>query len=151
MAIPAFLANQFSPLNFSSIAGYPNHVPSFHEWNTYLPRLSGNTDRRSDQHLKDFHECIEQHGIIFEDAQMKLFMYSLEEDFRVWYKTIPRGNISSLKCFHKAFYLYCKRSYPPNALFEDCCTHFNVENIPEGNDLAEDVCETPFQEDIHSH
>jgi len=60
MAIPAFLANQFAPLDFTSIVGYPNHVPSFHEWNTYFPRFNGNTNRRPDQHLKDFHECMEQ-------------------------------------------------------------------------------------------
>lgn len=60
MGIPTFLANKFSPLDFSSIAGYPNHVPSFHEWNTYLPRSSGNKDRTPNQHLKDFHECMEQ-------------------------------------------------------------------------------------------
>jgi len=60
MAIPAFFANKFSPLDFSSIVGYPKHVPSFHEWNTHLPRFSENTDRRSDQHLKNFHECTEK-------------------------------------------------------------------------------------------
>lgn len=127
MVIPAFLANQFSPLHFSSITGYPNHVPLFHEWKTYLPQFTGNTYARPDQHLKDFHECMEQHGIIFEDMQMKIFMYSLEEEFRVCYRTIPHGSISCLKCFHIAFHHYCKRLYPPNSLFDYCCTHFNVK------------------------
>ena len=62
---------------------------------------------------------MEQQGIIFEDAQMKLFMYSLEDDFRIWYKTIPRGSIPSLKRFHIAFNHYCKGLYPLNSLFED--------------------------------
>jgi len=85
MALHAFLAKKFAPLDFSFVAGYLHHVPSVHEWYTYLPRFSGNTDRRSDQHLKDFHECMEQQGIVFEDVKMKLFMYSLDEDARVWY------------------------------------------------------------------
>lgn len=82
MTIPEFLANRFVPLDLSSIASYPNHVPSFHESSTYFPRFSGNAHRMLDRHLKDFHECMEQQGIIFEDSQMKLFMYSLEEYFR---------------------------------------------------------------------
>jgi len=41
MALPAFLTNRFAPLDFSSISGFPNHVSSYHEWNTYFARLSG--------------------------------------------------------------------------------------------------------------
>ncbi len=151
MAIPEFLANKFAPLYFSSIVGYLNQVPSFHEWNTYLPRFSGDTDRRPDQHLEDFHECMEHEGIFLEDVQMKLFMYSLGKDARVWYKTIPHGNIYSLKCFHIAFNHYCKILYPPNSLFEHCSAHFRVENILEVNDPTKDVFETPLQEDIYWH
>jgi len=89
MAIPTILANKFTPLDLSSIVGSPHHVPSFHEWDSYSPRFSGNIERRPDQHLKEFHECMEKQGIFFEDVQMKLFMYSLEEGARVWYKTLP--------------------------------------------------------------
>jgi len=78
MAILAFLANEFSALGFSSVVSYPLHVPSFLEWYPYMPKFSGNTNRRLDQHLKDFHECMEQLGVVFEDVKMKLFMYSLE-------------------------------------------------------------------------
>jgi len=68
MAIFALLANKFAPLNFSSVVGYPYHVASFHEWYEFFPRFSGNTDGRLDQHLKDFHECMEQLGIVFKDV-----------------------------------------------------------------------------------
>ena len=40
---------------------------------------------------------------------------------RQWYRTLPPSSISSLKDFHDAFYLYCKRIYPVEFLFEDCC------------------------------
>lgn len=85
-----------------------------------------------DQHLKNVHEGMEQLGIVFEYVKMKIFMYSLAEDARVWYRTIPHGSIYSLKKFHIAF----KILYPTSALFEDCCAHFNVENILEVNDPA---------------
>lgn len=78
-------------------------------------------------------------------------MYSLDEDARVWYKTITCGNIYSLKTFHLRFNHYFKILYPPNALFEVCSSHFNVANIPKVNDPTRDACETPFQEDIYSH
>ena len=32
-----------------------------------------------------------------------------------------------------------------------CCVPLNDEDIPKVNDPAEDVCESPSQEDIHSH
>ena len=77
-------------------------------------------------------------------------MYSLEKDFRVWYRTI-HGNISSLKCFRIEFHNYWKILYPLNSLFEDCCAHFNVENIFEVNDPTEDICGAPLQENIYLH
>ena len=94
---------------------------------------------------------MEQQGIFLEDVQMKLFMYSLEDGARFWYKTIPHGNISSLRCFHIAFNHYCKELYPLNALFEYYFTHFNDEYIPEVEDSTEDVCGTPLQENILLH
>lgn len=94
---------------------------------------------------------MEQQGILLEDVQMKLFKQYLEGDARVWYGIIPHGNISSLKCFHIEFYHYLKIFYPSNSLFEYCCIPLNDEDIPKVNDLAEDVCEGPSQEDIHSH
>jgi len=54
MAIPAFLANKFAPLDLSSIDGYPNHVPVFHEWNTSFPRFDGNTARSLTNISKNF-------------------------------------------------------------------------------------------------
>jgi len=151
MALPEFLANEFAPLDFSSIFGYPNRVPSFYEWITYLPRFSGNTEKMPDQHLKVFRECMEQQGIFLEYVQMKLFKCSLDEHARVWYKTIPHGNISSLKFFHVALHQYFKKLYPPNALFENWCTRFNNADLYDVTDLVEDVCGAPLQENIYSH
>lgn len=94
---------------------------------------------------------MEQQGIFLEDVQMKLFMCSLDEDARVWFKTIPSGSLSSLKCFHISFNHYYKELYPLNALFEYFCTHFNDEYILEVNDPTEDVCGARLQENIYSY
>jgi len=71
---------------------------------------------------------------------MKFFIYSLEKDFRAWYKTLPHGNISSLKRFHITSSYFCKRLYPPDSLLEDCCEKFNIENISKIHDVVEDIC-----------
>lgn len=36
-------------------------------------------------------------------------------------------------------------------MFEDCCAHFNDEDIPEVDDPAEYVCRDPLQEKIYLH
>ena len=64
---------------------------------------------------------MDQLSIHHEDVLMKMFMYSLDGCARQWYRTLPPSSISSLKDFHDAFYLYCKRIYPVECLFEDCC------------------------------
>lgn len=61
-------------------------MSTFHEWNEYLGRFNKDGDEHLAQHLKEFHECIEQHGITYEDTLMKLFFYSLEEDAHDRYK-----------------------------------------------------------------
>ena len=72
-------------------------------------------------HVIKFHQYMDQANIHHEDALMKMFMYSLEGDARQWYMSLPISNISSLKDFNAAFFLYCKRIYPAECLFDRCC------------------------------
>lgn len=88
MAISTFLVNKFGPLYFTRIAGYPHYMPPFHEWNENLSRFSGNEYEDPVYHLQEFHECMEQQSIICEDGKMKLFMFSLDQEARVWYKSL---------------------------------------------------------------
>jgi hypothetical protein len=65
-----------------------------------------------------------QWGIHHEDVLMKMFMYSLEGDAREWYRSLPPASISSLEQFHVAFSKHCKRFFPADLLFENCCEEF---------------------------
>jgi hypothetical protein len=58
-------------------------------------------------------------NIHHEDVLMKLFMFSLERDVRLWYKSLPHSSIPSLKYFHILFHQHCKRIYSAKILFED--------------------------------
>jgi hypothetical protein len=67
-----------------------------------------------------------QLGIHHEDVLMNMFMYSLEGDAREWYRYLPPASISSLKEFHATFSDHCKRFFPADLLFENCCEEFDL-------------------------
>jgi hypothetical protein len=60
-------------------------------------------------------------NIHHEYVLMKLFIFSLERDVRLWYKYSPHSSIPSLKDFHILFHQHCKRIYSAEIIFEDCC------------------------------
>jgi hypothetical protein len=80
MTMEAILARRFSPLNFSSIVGYPHLVPQIDEWQDLLPRFYEGENDSPVEHVLEFHALM-QHL----DIHMKLFMYSIQGDFRIWY------------------------------------------------------------------
>jgi len=55
---------------------------------------------------------------------MNMFMYSLEGYVHEWYRSLPPASISSLEQFHVAFSKHCKRFFPADLLFENCCEEF---------------------------
>jgi hypothetical protein len=48
----------------------------------------------------------------------------LEDDARDWYFSLPAASISTLREFHVAFNLHCKRYYSSEFLFHDCCEEY---------------------------
>jgi hypothetical protein len=122
----AILAWRFSPFNFSVVPGFPNVVPTIDEWGDYLPRFREDKDDNPADHLLEFHEVMHQLGIHHEDVLMNMFMYSLEGDAHEWYRSLPLASISSLKEFHATFSDHCKRFFPADLLFENCCEEFDL-------------------------
>jgi hypothetical protein len=82
-------------------------------------------DENPATHLLKFHEVMHQLGISHEDVLMKMFMYSLEGHACEWYLSLPPSSISSLEEFHTTFHANCKRYFPEEFLFEQCCEEFN--------------------------
>jgi len=74
---------------------------------------------------------MEELNIHHEYVLMKLFMFSLEQDARLWYKSLPHSSIPSLKCFQTLFDQHCKRIYSAEILFEDCCDTSRLEEEEE--------------------
>ena len=117
----AILARRFASFNFSVIVGFPNDVPTIDIWGDCLPRFREKDEDNLTLHLIKFHQCMDRMNIYHEDALMKMFMYSLEGDAHVWYRSLPASNISYLREFHVAFNEQCKRYFPAELLLVDCC------------------------------
>ena len=62
-AMEAILARRFAPFDFSVILGFPNVVPTMHEWGDYLPRFRGDDHDHLEQHLIDFHQYMDHQDI----------------------------------------------------------------------------------------
>ena len=55
-------------------------------------------------------------------------MYSLEQDARDWYFSLPAASISSLKEFHTCFRKHCKYLFSAELFLKDCCEQADVYN-----------------------
>jgi len=121
------LARRFAPLNCLAIPGFPNPMPSFPECANFLPIFHGDEGDKLDQQLIDFHQCIDWLNICHDDALMKMFIYSLNGDARIWYQSLSISNISSMQKFHATFHKYCKRYYSYDIILEGCCEKFKYD------------------------
>lgn len=118
MALPTFLVHKFDPFVCNGIIGYPHDMLAFSVWNGYLPKFSMKEYEDPAQHLEGFYECMEKQGIIHEDVGMKLLLFSLDLEARIWFKSLPLSSILPLKYFHSVFNSSCRTYYPHKFLFE---------------------------------
>ena len=114
----ARIDTRFSPLDFANVYGFPNTVPDIKVWEDVLPKFGEYEDDNPAQHLFEFHKLMEELNVHHEDVLMKLFMFSLEKDARLWYKSLPHSSIPSLRCFHALFHQHCRRIYSTEIIFE---------------------------------
>jgi hypothetical protein len=138
------LAKRYAFCDFSSIAGFPNPVPTINEWGDYLPRFRGSKYDHPGEHLFNFHECMLEHGFVHEDVLIKLFKFSLEGNAREWCQSLPAVSIHSLKDFHVAFNSYYEKIYSADLLFPECC--HEEEIVP--SEKFEDVEGSPYLPDL---
>jgi hypothetical protein len=129
---------RFSPLDFTNVYGFPNTVPDIKIWEDVLPKFGEYEDDNPGQHLFEFYKLMEELNVHHEDVLMKLFMFSLEKDARLWYKSLPHSSIPSLRCFHTLFHQHCKRIYSAEILFEDCCNIGFIRKKDHTNPLEEE-------------
>lgn len=91
----------YRQLFFEGIQRYPNHVPT--ELKDKLQKFASNNAISAEEHLKSFGDMIDDYKISNEDVIMKLFVQSLVDDARDWYKGLPINNINSWEEFKNCF------------------------------------------------
>lgn len=87
---------------FNGIPSYPNPIPD--EIRKRLPKFTGSNAVTCEEHLKSFTDVIDDYNIELDDVIMKLFLQSLIEDARDWFRNLPHASICSweqFKCFFK--------------------------------------------------
>jgi hypothetical protein len=144
----ARIAARFAPLDFANVYGFPNTVPDIKIWGDILPKFGEDEDENPGQHLFEFHKLMEELNVHHEDVLMKLFMFSLEKDARLWYKSLPHSSIPSLKCFHTLFHQHCKRIYSTEILFEDCCDTSPLEEEEEKIEISQVDEDEQYEEEL---
>lgn len=82
---------QYRQLFFDGIPGYPNHVPT--ELRDKLHKFSENNAVSAEEHIISFGDLINDYEIADEDVIMKLFVQSLVDDARDWYRGLPVASI----------------------------------------------------------
>jgi hypothetical protein len=122
------LAKRYAFCDFSSIAGFPNQVPTRDEWENSIPKFRGEEWEVPAEHLLDFHESIDRLEIVHEDVQIKLFKFSLEGIALDWCRSLPDASVCSLADFHAAFHVFCKDHFSDDLLYPECCHDFNLLN-----------------------
>ena len=53
------LAQRYAPLNFSVVPGFPNSVPTMHEWGDFLPQFREKEEDNLAHHVIKFHQCMD--------------------------------------------------------------------------------------------
>ena len=71
---------------------------------------------------------------------MKLFLFSLDLEARVWFRSLSCSSISSLKDFHSVFNSSCITYYPHKFLFEGRCELYDAkETLKAQDDLVDET------------
>lgn len=72
-----------------------------------LPKFAGNNAITCEDHLRNFLDMMSDYEVEGEDVVMNLFVLSLTEDAREWFKRLPKSSIGDWKdiecCFKEKY------------------------------------------------
>lgn len=79
-------------MSFLDIPSHPNPIPK--DLRDKTTNFLGNNAISGEEHLRKFKDMLNDYEVEHEDVVMKLFVHSLIEDARDWYRRSPHDNIS---------------------------------------------------------
>lgn len=90
---------------FVGIPGFPNEIPK--NLRDKVTKFAGNNAIIGEKHLKTFTDMLNDYKVVHEDVVMKLFIHSLVEDARDWFRRFSDDYLSSwddmVRCFEEHY------------------------------------------------
>jgi len=124
------MANRYTPLNLPANPGalpqdYESKIPSFKGIGTYTAQ----------QHTNKMTEYFESYEIDVDDVKMKVFVQSLTEDVRIWFRALHANSINDLQALYQTFLnRWENNKYPLHTLSE-------YENLRRGTqETVQEYC-----------
>ena len=84
---------RYKQVSFLGIPGFPHPIPN--DLRDKVTKFAGNNAVTGEEHLKKFIDMLNDYEVEHEDVVMKLFVHSLTEDARDWFRRLPDDSVSS--------------------------------------------------------
>jgi hypothetical protein len=72
-------------------------------WRSTIPKFVGSNAISTEEHIRNFNDFVQDLGIEQEDVLMRLFMMSLTDEGRDWFKNLPHTSIVYVDDFKDQF------------------------------------------------
>lgn len=96
--IPYKFPDRYNPLMLlATLHAFPN------DYHKYLPKFDGENSIISKKHIQAFEDYLNFFEVVEEDVNIKLFVLSLQDKVKSWFKTLPKASISNLEQLLKLF------------------------------------------------
>ena len=93
--------DKYKQMSFIGIPGFPN--PISNDLRDKVINFSSNNGVVGEEHLRKFIDMLNDYEVEHEDVVMKLFVHSLTEDARDWFRRLPDDSITSWSDLEKLF------------------------------------------------
>jgi hypothetical protein len=83
----------YKALDITAFQGAPHALPK--KYQKWLPKFQGNNVISAQTHVRAFEDILTEKEVEHEDVVMKLFILSLEEDARVWFRNLDDAGVKT--------------------------------------------------------
>ena len=83
---------RYKKMSFLGIPSFPHPIPN--DLRDKVTKFIGNNVFTSEEYLRKFIDMLNDYEVEHEDIVMKLFVHSLTEDARDWFKRLPNDSIN---------------------------------------------------------
>jgi hypothetical protein len=100
--IVSFRFSAYDPLSFVAFPNHTHDLPTG-EYRKRLPFFAGKFGVSVEDHLADFLKVVDDCEVEYKDVAMRMFVHTLKEDARTWYKSLLDASIDEWDSFQEKF------------------------------------------------